>query len=624
MKKALSFVLCLCMALSLSVFAVSAEVAAAEIADGAVIEFEDYSGEANKDLFVFTSETEGKPSRPYGGLIESDYTNEEGIGLSGGGALGLAERTGATGMTFTIPVSVTEPGWYDVEWYGSDGGAKGEWLSRYTVSVGENTIDVAGNSTLYFQPEKENIKGDNTDLYYYPIKLTKGRVFLTGDEENIVITALPNTNGESSGLGIKMVLDCVKFAKMELSAASWEKDAVMEMEEYIPHIRYTFVEGKTNSAGNKSEAKASGGAVMDMTERSNIQAMEFDIPVSIAKTGWYKINLVANNSDRSNTSILFIHEGDKELVNNNSKSGYAGSELLYFGGNDDGTYKYYGVYNHETAAYFTAGEHKLTASAVGITNNPNATKFLADCLKLSVMKTDVPAEGRRFELEDFQNYMSRRSGVGTNAETNETFLTDLGGATTGYGTVLNFEKSGYYTVKFHGSPYLNNGRSKINFYIDGDLILDNNDAKHGVNEGYDFAQYLAAWMFTNEMVYIDAGERLLNVEILARDPNNPQHLCAHASDYLEFIPVNDEAALGEGSVSVKAYFKDAVSGKAIVALYSDKEMVGVELYDEVDVKKLEKTVNYLGDKAPDTVKVMVWGDMDIFVPITEAKVITVK
>ena len=544
MKKVISMILGLCMLLSVSVFAVSAEVAVPEIKDGAVIEFENYAGEENADLYVFENLKEGK--KPYGVAITSDYTNEDGNGLSGGGALSLAERAEATSMTFTVPVSVTEPGWYDVEWYGTDGGLKAEYLSNYTVSLGDNAFTVAGNTTLYFQPAKTNVTGDNTDLYYYPIRCYKGRIYVAEDVENMVISATPNTNGTSSGTGIKLIIDSMTFNKYEIATASQEKEAVVEMEDCIPDIRYTFQEGKTNSAGFLAEPLASGGAVMNMEERAGIQAMEFDIPIKIADDGFYVLNLVANTSNAGDTSVLYIKNGEEEWVNNWQHSGYAGKQLLYFGIED--SHFYYGIYDPKTVKYLTAGEYMLTASAVGITNNPNATKFIADCLKVSPAKTDIPAGGKRLELEDFGAYMSPRlSSVHTNSETGETYLADLGGVTTGLETVLNFAESGYYNVIFHGSPYRNNGLSKVNFYLDGNLLMDNNDAIYGVSNEYDFEQYLPAWTFTKEYVYIEAGTYILNMEAIERDPENPANLCAYAADYLDFVKTElPEVSMAEG------------------------------------------------------------------------------
>ena len=148
MKKVLSFVLCLCMALGMSVFAVSA-VDVSEIKDGAVIEFEKFAGEANKDLYVFENLQESR--KPYGVAIMSDAVAENGTGLSGGGVLSLAERNGATSMTLTVPVSVTEPGWYNVTWYGTDGGENADYLSNYTVSLGDASFtSILRISTPFF------------------------------------------------------------------------------------------------------------------------------------------------------------------------------------------------------------------------------------------------------------------------------------------------------------------------------------------------------------------------------------------------------------------------------------------------------------------------------------------
>ena len=213
MKKVLSLILGMCMLVSVAAFAASAETAVPEIKDGAVIEFENYGGEENKDMFVFTSDTEGLPNKPYGVTVMSDYVTEGGASLSGGGLLSLTERRGATGMTFTIPVTVSEPGWYHMEVLGTNGGESGEYTSRYTVALGDSSLNVAGNGTTVFKPPAGTVQGDSTDIYYYPVCSTTGRIYVAESVQNVVITATPNTNGTSSGTGIKMVLDALRFTK---------------------------------------------------------------------------------------------------------------------------------------------------------------------------------------------------------------------------------------------------------------------------------------------------------------------------------------------------------------------------------------------------------------------------
>lgn len=621
MKKVLAFVLCLCMALGICAFAVSAETDVFEVKDGAVLEFETYAGEENKDMYVFENPQDGKPAYPYGGVVACEEA-------SAGAYLGLSERNGAGNMTFTIPVNVTESGLYDLEIMGTIGG-NGEYLSVYTINVGDGELVAKYETEKGYTPPEgtHEAEGGYTapDYKFYPMNYVRTRAYIPAGEQNIVVEAQTNTN-ELTGIGVKMALDYLSFNKVVLPEADLENGIVIEMEDFIPYINYTFDEEGSNSAAKVEEAKASGGAVMDMTERSHVAAIEFDVPFVIKESGWYDLNLVASTSNNSDTSVLSLKDGEDEWINNWVNSGYASKEALYFG-EVDTPFRWYSVYDHETSRYIEAGEYNLKASAVSITNQANATKFVADCLKITPVNMELPADGT-IELENAKNFFSpwKPGSSVADGDASVTMLHTYGGEDVVAGIPVIFPESGYYDITFLGTPWNNNGLSKIDISIDGTLIMDNDNTKYGNALGYDYKQYLPAYEFTKEFVYIEEGVHNVSVAAFVREPDNPLNECAFGMDSITFVRAEDQVSVNtsEKTLTITAFYGAPTSGSFIAVAYKDNQLVGIVSFDEVDRTIFDAVIPYDCDGTPDTVKVFVWEDLASVAPVVKAKTIAVK
>ena len=242
--------------------------------------------------------------------------------------------------------------------------------------------------------------------------------------------------------------------------------------------------------------------------------------------------------------------------------------------------------------------------------------------------TDIPAEGKSLEIIDYKDDMTRVLLYDRNDEKYGAFIGEKAGTTdTTLKTVLSFEKSGLYNVKFHGTAYKNGGWSKINFYMDDVLLVDNDESKgHGTDNSYKLASNWASWFFTKEKVYIEKGEHMLTMDVLLRE--NPVS-CAFAADFIEFVPVEgpmDAAVLDTTAktVAVEAYYDESVSGTAIVALYSEDKLVGISVNHDFNSAEVYETVVYDGDVAPNTAKVMIWNNFTELIPMVDVKVLSVE
>lgn len=116
----------------------------------------------------------------------------------------------------------------------------------------------------------------------------------------------------------------------------------------------------------------------------------------------------ASSGDVNWTSVLLVGvgEGFEDTENEWISSAKAGStsDLLYWGENTTvGPYMYYGVYEHAKVKYLTAGEYVLSSTATAIVKDPTAVKFVADCLKITPAKADIPAEGAKIEIEEYKD-----------------------------------------------------------------------------------------------------------------------------------------------------------------------------------------------------------------------------
>ena len=165
--------------------------------------------------------------------------------------------------------------------------------------------------------------------------------------------------------------------------------------------------------------------------------------------------------------------------------------------------------------------------------------------KTGEAQTQISADGEKLKIIDYKDDMTRVLQYDRNDAKYGAFIGEQAGATnTTLRVELSFEESGYYKVVFHGTAYKNGGWSKINFYMDDELLVDNDESKgNGTDNSYKLASNWASWFFTKENVYIEKGEHMLTMDVLLRE--NPVS-CAFAADFIEFVPAATTNIPAEG------------------------------------------------------------------------------
>lgn len=188
---------------------------------------------------------------------------------------------------------------------------------------------------------------------------------------------------------------------------------------------------------------------------------------------------------------------------------------------------------------------------------------------------------------------------------------------------ITFLESGYYDISFFGTPYQNNGLSKIKISVGGKLIMDNNEANGGQALGYKYKEHLPAYKFEKEKLYIPKGTYNVTIEALSRSESLG---CAFGMDAVTFKAVTEEAVVDTNakSVHVTTLYDAPVSGEIVVASYVGDEMVGFDSFTETNINLFDAIVSYNGNVAPDTVKVFVWKDLTDVVPVMTGKVFEIK
>ena len=156
--------------------------------------------------------------------------------------------------------------------------------------------------------------------------------------------------------------------------------------------------------------------------------------------------------------------------------------------------------------------------------------------------------------------------------------------------------------------------------------MNNDETKGGEALGYDYKQYLPAYKFTKEFVYVSKGVHSVSIEAFVRKPDDPLNECAFGMDALVFDLIESEAILNaaQKKVDVTAYYGAPTSGEFVAVAYAGGKMVGATNFSEIDRTIFDAIIYYEGNVAPDTVKVFVLEDFDSVRPIVEPKIITVK
>ena len=118
----------------------------------------------------------------------------------------------------------------------------------------------------------------------------------------------------------------------------------------------------------------------------------------------------------------------------------------------------------------------------------------------------------------------------------------------------------------------------------------------------------------HKTVYLEKGTHTVYFRTYARSGSFLDY--AQCYDYVDFAPV-DSFTVSDGVATANVTVNQAVTGKAILALYNGGRLVGTGEADAVNTRTISVTAP--ANDAVTHAKVMVWSDLATGKPIVDAK-----
>ena len=499
---------------------------------------------------------------------------------------------------FNLAVDVPKAGEYDFDLKG----VYTEWLSRYEVLIdGEVAYSVAykdKNGAVVYDADGTAIALNLGDL-----KSWKFKKILTAGEHIIGVKIYARVSGQSGVTDGDCAFDLeslsVKWADTNISV---NDEAVVEFEDYTENF---------SCAVTTSPEMSNGDVAVYQTETKGDHT--FTAVLNVAQEGVYGFELKGAHADYLSAYDIML---DDTVIYNIMKGSPAGTVIKDADGNNivyDG--QFYTARKWSFSAEMTEGTHILCVKIYARTSetsgsNNGTVAFALDSLSMKYRKANIAKSGKTVvEFEDYaQNATTKTSSDGS-----QTILANSG--TTVQPRIkipMTVEKSGLYKVSSVLGYAKDNYRSKINLKLDG-TTFETNDSGYvsQVTEGLQGTS-VAPMSLYQTTLWLEAGtEHFVTAEIsITEDKQYKYNL-----DYIAFEPVNS-FAVAEGVATATVGFEEAVSGKAILALYNGKELVSVGDMD-ADAQNIV-TVTAAATKEFDSAKVFVWNDYDAVEPVVKS------
>ena len=184
-----------------------------------------------------------------------------------------------------------------------------------------------------------------------------------------------------------------------------------------------------------------------------------------------------------------------------------------------------------------------------------------------------------------------------------------------YSSIGDGEFISFSEVKVDGEAVAVNSKA----YDSEDLSLDADGNIDYVNANYKMHRFSA-------YADLSAGEHTITYYAKKRtyyDKNDVNQVADAAEgktrvtnvvDRIDITKCENTVVYNQENASVYAevYPESAVSGTAIIALYSGKKLVGLQTADAENTQKISGTV--ICSEKPETAKILVWGDLNNVVP----------
>ncbi len=512
-------------------------------------------------------------------------------------------------VTFTLPVIVNDTGLYDFVF----DGAYTPTLSRVEIKDGDKVIcALSGNNNYIDMSGDEKLYNGDT---VWSAKRYEFSAMLTEGSHDIKVVAY----SRGGVAGVAFAWDCMS---MEYHKDVISKDTAtrLEMEDYAAYANIPLNNGGTyaanvwNGAGC-SEKKYFAVDTTDGTIDSGY-VYSFAIPVQIEEAGLYDFEYVGN--DGTSQAHFYIDSVDNPSIVASA------SETIVDDTKVDDTIQYFSsgwaiAKKYTTKVVLPEGNHNIIVTLKD-RGNQDIARYL-DYIQFTPVVFDVQAEGNSVaEFEDYSSNATVKTGVAF-ASGNELLFHSSAKTKPVIQFMVEVAESGYYDVEYVISNNAKttsdeanasiNHLSRIRLSMDGVEFGDSQTSPYAENYGPDKTMWHYFPLCRYETVlYLEKGTHSFVADVgITTDLQYKYQL-----DYIAFKP-QDTLTVEDGVATAKVTFDDAVSGKAILALYNGKEMVSVNSVDVAEKETVNVTAPASG--AFTNAKVFIWGDLINVVPLKE-------
>ncbi len=572
-----------------------------DLSTPARIEFEDYiSG-------VSIEETDGTPAAPY--VIE--WAN-----CSGGAYMAIDTNDNLatnTYETFSIPLRVIQEGYYEMEFVDCSNmsavdfflnSTEGTQLDAGFTSVLSTEVNESGNYT-YFRPG-------------WAVAATHSGKVLLPEGNHELIVRVKNRGGKFGDYA--SYLDYLEFTPCT-KVMEKDKEFFIEFEEYINDFTPTQPE-------IRSDDLASGGAFV-ASGSAGTETVTLDIPVYVTDGGTYHMD--AGIGQAAQLSPVTLACDGEEMYSFTLEN--ANRHLF--------TETNYDVREYKFDFELEKGLHTLTFSMAPRDGWEGTAAYALDYFCITPDADGIVKAGEVTTIE-FENVVKRITAV-----------------TMSDGTVLKNGTKNYVPAAYN-SANCSGGKYASLDTPDGvapDAYYDIPVKVYVKHAGTYRMKYVVAGTLTAPMVYLDYAETNITVPKVGEDSTKnasnkyayfnsgwataafhagdvylPEGLhtvyfrtyrrggkfndYAQNYDFVEFTPL-ESFAIENGKATATVVEDRAVTGKAIMALYNEKQMVGIRSVDVENTKLITISMPVVGTVTH--AKIMVWNGFDTITPLVKVK-----
>lgn len=317
MKKLLSTVLSIALMCSMIVLPTTAKAdTRVEInaTSGGKIEPQDYLSQVEYNETESVATDYSSYSVPSAGIYMHSRASSSNPFYEDGTALMLwmlTPKSGENSVTYKVPVTIADAGWYDLK-YKVGGATYKDHMSSMAVSITDDSIENDKGvhlSELHYGNETNNGTVSKKDVLsnVYTFENHGTRTYFEEGNYTVNITIYKSTSYSD----IRIILDALRFIPAEAHALTPGVENIFEYEDYNPFNGYA------NSSASGSEVLYDSGAkVVD----SSANPYVIRIPVKVDTAGEYRWSTVMAYKAEAKSSAIKLYL-DGELIADNAQSG---------------------------------------------------------------------------------------------------------------------------------------------------------------------------------------------------------------------------------------------------------------------------------------------------------------